>query len=396
MRLGTTMKTQVSIKSFPSINIREVMKHRQHVDPVLGSGSVRLYASGRSALFHVFKSLNSGAGDTVLLPSFHCGVEVEAALRAGFEVGFYAVDKNLSLDLKDLLGGINVRTKAIVVVHYFGFPQEISSLRNVCRDKGIMLIEDCAHALYSQSSDGKWLGTKGDFAVFSMRKTVFLPNGGAVLVNNTDAALPGVAKKHFELAVVKSTIKSILEHELKRGGVFSVFSRFVLAVFEKRNKGGKYTEEPEETGDNRWYYDVPLYHYENDISAISRLFWGNEDFRNIIICRRKNYRRIEQRLKSRLKEVFVFPELPEGVCPLCFPIFVEQRDVIVSKLNERGIEMFVFGRLLHPMVRDNAFPAARYLADSIMGLPVHQQLSDQEIDTLSNVLIDTLEGSKQS
>ena len=384
------MTAPQTIKAFPSLDLRSLVACLKEPDPVLGGSGVSFYASGRAALFHIFQGLHLGGADRVLLPSFHCGVEVEAALRAGAKVGFYRINKDLTGDLDHLLGSIDEYTRAVVVIHYFGFPQDISRLKEVCRERGLVLIEDCAHALYSQGVDGEWLGMKGDFAVFSMRKTVFLPNGGAVRVNRKKAAVPAAAKKHFELSIVKSSVKSVLEHEAGRGGAASAVSRWVLSSHGRHGANGAQAGQPEQPADNRWYYDVPLYHYEHDISAVSKLLWGRDHAREIITSRRKNYLQLVQMLTGNLKYAVVFPQLPEGVCPLCLPIFSDQRDLMVSRLIEKGIEPFVFGRMLHPLLADHAFPVAHYLADSIIGLPVHQQLSARDMKAVSDILLQTL------
>lgn len=91
--------------------------------------------------------------------------------------------------MEDLGRRIGKRTRAVLCTHYFGFPQALKALRALCDEHSVYLIEDCAHALFSCSGDG-YLGTWGDASVFSLRKTLPVPNGGALVLNRPGLVLP--------------------------------------------------------------------------------------------------------------------------------------------------------------------------------------------------------------
>ena len=126
------------------------------------------------------------AGSIVWMPSFHCGVEVEAAIRAGFNVDFYRIAPDLSCDLDYLDRKLQERPGPVLVIHYFGFPQPaIAELAALCERRGVLLIEDCAHALFSRGPE-RSLGEYAPLAVFSLRKTLPLLEGGAYRWNQSD------------------------------------------------------------------------------------------------------------------------------------------------------------------------------------------------------------------
>ncbi len=374
------MKTPRAIKAFPSLDVRNIFNRRASDDPVLGRDGIRFYASGRAALFHAVKSLGLPKGSVVLLPSFHCGVEVEAVLRAGSRVDFYKIDRNLGVDHRSVLEKCDASTKGIVIAHFFGFPQELSNLRDLCRERGICLIEDCAHALYSRGRSGVWLGTEGDLGVFSMRKTVFLPDGGAVLANGKGVPMPGNGESHFNLVPFKASVRSVFEHESNGAGLVAKLSRRILDWHETR----KSVEEI--PGNPLWYYEVPHLDYRRAISGLSSFLAGRERYDDIIERRRINYAALEQLLKPRLSDDFVFPELPDGTCPLCFPLFTRERDTVAARMVERGVEPFVFGRFSHPLHPTAEFPEASLLANGILGLPVHQQMTPEDMVAVADVL----------
>lgn len=144
---------------------------------------LRLFSLGRWALAEALR-LAEARGKKVLLPDFICR-EVLASLRAaGAEAAYYPVSPSLELaaDPNEL-----PTAAAIVAVDYFGFPQDLEPFTDYCRRTGAVLIEDNAHGLFSRDAVGRPLGTRANMGILSPRKTLHLPNGGALLVN--DAAL---------------------------------------------------------------------------------------------------------------------------------------------------------------------------------------------------------------
>lgn len=391
-RKGTVrqMKYRKIIHAFPSLDMRKLSAGRTHGDPLLRGSGTSFYASGRAALFHIVKSLNLPEGSVILLPSYNCGVEVEAVLRAGCKVDFFRVKNNLLIDTDHLAGKISARTKAVVAAHYFGFPQDVAVLKELCAKRGLVLIEDCAHALYSRYGNGRWLGTEGEFGLFSMRKTVPMPNGGAVLVNRQDLAPPGKGIKKSAPGLLKGIARSILENEAAGSGMASGISGQLLALHEQRTATACEAT-PNAAEDPRWYYDVPMFDYQNDIAPFSLFCVGRERFDDVITARRRNYAALEQILKERLAYDFVFRNLPEGVCPLCLPLFVAERDAVADRMSSRRVVPFVFGRHPHPLVSAGEFPEITSLSGTVIGLPIHQQLAREDMDLVADAFITSLE-----
>ena len=171
---------------------------------------------GRGALGHAVKLFNLAKTDNVLVPSYHCGVDIESILTAGVAIVYYKVKEDLTVDMNDLLHKIDMNSRDVLITHYYGFPQPIEHLRRFCREKNLFLIEDCAHALFT-SYKGKPLGTFGDVSIFSQRKSLPLPDGGALLINNPNIAPPSLTKKPSQLVALKRTI-GLLIGQLRNTG----------------------------------------------------------------------------------------------------------------------------------------------------------------------------------
>src|SRR5215467_9777931 len=88
--------------------------------------------SGRTAIFHGLRILGISSDERVLVPAFNCASLVEPILRHGAKVAFYKINTDCSADLDDLERRIDARTRAIVVIHYFGFPERLEPLRRLC------------------------------------------------------------------------------------------------------------------------------------------------------------------------------------------------------------------------------------------------------------------------
>jgi dTDP-4-amino-4,6-dideoxygalactose transaminase len=328
----------------------------------------------------------------VLCPAYNCGHEVEPLLRRGVQVDFYAVAPDLSIDLQDLERRIEKRTRAVLLTHYFGFPQAIDALRALCDERGLYLIEDCAHALYSRGAHG-YLGTQGDVAVFSMRKTIPLPNGGALVVNRPGIPIPqdlrapyrtatwlkagDLCKKwllqHFSspiqipIRVLASgfTLASMGMHVLKRLGLLSA-----LAVWDP---------DDEDFGFNSTVLDWMM-------AGLGRRIIANADAAMVVERRRRNYSTLLKGMQQSDVCRPVLQSLPQGVCPLFFPLLVCNRDELVATLNRRAIYAAKWWETFHPAVPWDTFPTAVFLKHHVVALPVHQFLNDAHMCRILEVL----------
>eukprot|EP00121_Abeoforma_whisleri_P001569 Awhi_evm1s1400 len=126
-------------------------------------------------------------GDQVIVPSFTFVSCANAfALRGATLVFADASTETPNISVDDILGKVNVRTKAIVVVHYAGIPVDVTRLK---RETGnvIPIVEDCAHAIGSiDDTTNDFIGKLGVLATFSFHETknIGIGEGGALVVND--------------------------------------------------------------------------------------------------------------------------------------------------------------------------------------------------------------------
>lgn len=122
-------------------------------------------------------------GDEVLTPSLTFVATNHPILLVGATPVFVDVNPHtLCADTNDIIKKITKKTKAIIVVHYGGYPVDMEQIVKICLQKKIILIEDCAHAEGTYYK-GKHVGTWGDFGCFSFAaiKNMTTGDGGMLI-----------------------------------------------------------------------------------------------------------------------------------------------------------------------------------------------------------------------
>lgn len=133
-------------------------------------------------------ALGIGPGDQVIVPSLTFVATANAVLYTGADVRFAEVlgPEALTISPKAIEQQITPATKAIIVMHYAGYPCQMKAILEIARKHGLKVIEDAAHAA-GASLDGKALGTWGDIGCFSFFSNKNLSTGeGGMLVTDWD------------------------------------------------------------------------------------------------------------------------------------------------------------------------------------------------------------------
>jgi len=129
-----------------------------------------------------------GDGDEVIMPSFSFVSTANAVvLRGGVPVFVDVREDTLNLDVDRVAAAVTPKTKAVICVHYAGVGCDMEGLLELCRDRGLVLIEDVAHGIHA-SYRGRPLGSFGTLATLSFHETknIQCGEGGALLINDPD------------------------------------------------------------------------------------------------------------------------------------------------------------------------------------------------------------------
>lgn len=327
----------------------------------------------RNAIYHLFAALlERHPRLSVLAPDYHSGNEMLAIRAAGARIHYCPVDRRLQLD-PDVVEGLcdRHRPDVLYVIHYIGWPQPMPALVDLCRRRGMRLVEDCALSLLSEM-DGRPLGSFGDWSVFCLYKTLPLPNG-ALLVQNT-ARLEALTRLRLRRASAASVAGRTAELLVQR--MRGRASRLGAALQVVKRGLGRAAGALDVHRANVGDIGFNLEEVDLAMSGVSARLLDRLDFGRIRRRRVENYRRLDALLDPKV--VRVFPALPDGVCPLFFPILASDKPAAARALQQRGIDALEFWN--DSMDPDCEMGAdARFLRAHVLELPIHQDLTPRQL-----------------
>jgi perosamine synthetase len=147
-----------------------------------GLKNVLALSSGTAALHAALRLSGVGPDSEVISTPMTAEPTNTSPLYLGAKIVWADIDPATgNLDPESVREHITPRTKAIICVHYAGYPVRLAELRAIADEFGIALIEDCAHALGARY-DGMSIGNVGDFSIFSFQaiKHMTTVDGGAL------------------------------------------------------------------------------------------------------------------------------------------------------------------------------------------------------------------------
>jgi dTDP-4-amino-4,6-dideoxygalactose transaminase len=336
----------------------------------------------RNAIYHLFRELVARRpGLTVLAPDYNSGNEILALRAAGARIQYYSIDRRLQPDVEAIQALCDRhRPDVLYVIHYVGWPQPIEPLADFCRTREMLLVEDCALSLFSEV-DGRPLGSFGDWSVFCLYKTLPVPNGALLIQNGRRLdGLDGLRLRAAGPASVCARTAELLVQRV-RGR-----ARGAGALLQgvKRTLGqvaGTLRVARANVGD----IGFNLHEVDLAMSALSARLLERFDIQRIRQRRIENYRLLDSLLDSHV--VRVFPGLPEGACPLFFPILVNDKHEAALALQRHGIDALEFWNESSDS-GDEMSADARFLRAHVLELPIHQDLAPRQIGYMAQRVSD--------
>lgn len=236
-------------------------------------------SNGTVALHLALVTLGVGSGDEVIVPNLTFAAPVNAVLYVGatpvlvdVDPGTMAIDPNLAA------AAISRRTRAIIPVHLYGHPADMTRMMALAEKYNLVVIEDCAEALGSQYQ-GAHVGNFGDAATFSFfgNKTITTGEGGMLLFRESSmrdrarmlrdhGMSPTRRYWHNEVGYnyrLTNIQAAIGVAQLEKVEFFVERKRWIADQYNKRLANIEYLQLPSEQGDVRnsyWLYTVVLSH----------------------------------------------------------------------------------------------------------------------------------------
>jgi dTDP-4-amino-4,6-dideoxygalactose transaminase len=345
-----------------------------------GSERLMYFYRARNAIYHLARTLRLDQRGPVLVPDYHHGNEVAALRAAHVKVTFYPIRRDFEPDLDALDRLCQSGAGALLAIHYLGWPQPLDPMEALCRRHGFPLIEDCALALLSQDR-GVPLGSRGDYSIYCLYKTLPLPNGG-VLVQNGRLA-PALERPSLRPCSRASVVGRSAELTLEwlRGSSDPIGRGFSGA---KRTAGrmlsalGIHRETVGDTGFSVTESDLAM-------SSMCHTLIQKLDYEAIRSRRRANFERLRRALDGRV--TLPRADLPEGMCPLFFPLLVSDKGAASRELTRRGIGNVQFWNHGDPEAEARMTPDVRWLRRHVLEIPIHQGISASTVDYIAQQVL---------
>ncbi|MDA8992631.1 aminotransferase class V-fold PLP-dependent enzyme [Candidatus Pelagibacter ubique] len=327
----------------------EVIKFEKKLARYIGVNYCVGTCSASSALYLVFKSLNFSKGSKIITTPMSWLVSSTSFYMLGLEPTFVDIDKNYNLDPDEIEKKITKKTKAILVVHFYGKVAQMDRIKKIAKKNKILLIEDAAQAFgtnYKNKKTGSW----GDFGIFSFSPMKTFPSFGdcgAIVFRN---------KKYLEKLKSLRTCGTI----------------------------------------NREVCINPEIKHDMDAIQAGYLLDKFQFFDNLKKKRINLAKRYYRNLKEFEKEIFL-PKIENEYNHSFydFTIRVKNRQKVINFMYSKQIEV----KVRHPIlisdqpifknknVKKENLPFARKIVDEILCLPMHYNLTFKQVDYVCKNLI---------
>ncbi|MDE2952373.1 MAG: DegT/DnrJ/EryC1/StrS family aminotransferase [Chloroflexota bacterium] len=214
-------------------------------------------ANGTDAIELALRAGGVGPGDEVITVAHTAMATVSAIEAAGAKPVLADIDlSTYALDPQSALDRLTDRTRAIVVVHLYGHPADLTSLSAIAKERDLLLIEDCAQA-HGATWNGAKVGTVGHMGTFSFYPTKNMGaygDGGAVITK--DAALAGELRNlrnygqttrythqsrgcnsrldELQAAILRVKLRHLDRHNQRRQAIAAIYDELLLGLVTPR------------------------------------------------------------------------------------------------------------------------------------------------------------------
>jgi len=317
-------------------------------------------SSATAALHMALLALNIKEGDEVIIPALTFVADINVVRMVGAtpvlaDCGSY---ENWNITAKTIKKQITPKTKAVIIVHFAGYPCEMDEITQLCQERNIKLIEDCAHAP-GASYKGRACGTFGEYGCFSFFTNKNLSIGEGGMLTTRDPQLEQQAK-YFR-------------------------SHGMTALTLDRHKGRAITYDVQQSG---------LNYRMNDIGASLGLV-QLEKLSSANLARKLLVERYREKL-SPIKQIYIpFQNLKESESVYhIFPILLDEnidRVNLIHKLKALGIQSSIH----YPAFKDfsafkninlNETPIADEISHRELTLPLYPTMSFAQVDLVCESL----------
>ncbi|TNE29748.1 MAG: DegT/DnrJ/EryC1/StrS family aminotransferase [Bacteroidetes bacterium] len=312
--------------------------------------------SATAALHLAIACFNFPKGKKVLVPSQTFAATATAVLYNDLVPVFVDSDPvTLGIDLDDMKAKYDEDCVAVIPVHYAGHPVPMEVLMPWAKEKGLRVIEDCAHtagAMYK----GKILGTWGDIGCYSFEEKKLMTTGdGGMMVTNDPELFKDVKAMRW-VGIDKDNWKT----------------------------AQSYTDEKRDA--MHWFYEINVLGYKYNMNDLAAAI-GLAQLKKLPAMNARRSEIIQKYMDGLQGVEGVMPLLPFEPSNYCYQMFgirADRRDELMIHLKSKGIATgchytpLSMQPLFTPYAKDCGFIEAE--SERLMTLPLHADLTDEEVE----------------
>ncbi len=290
---------------------------------------IHFTSSARVGFKYLLKELSFNNEEKILLPAYIGITDREGSgvfdpiSDLNIKYDFYKIKKNFQVDLDDLILKLKTgKVKAVLIIHYFGFLHCDIEFISEFCKTNNIILIEDCAHAFVSKHKDRFLGSYGDYSFYSIHKFLPTKDGGILQINNNDS----------ELSPFSDVEKKIS---------FDTLQQFSKVNFD-------------------------------EIS---------------MVCKR-NYNYLIEKIYDIDEIELLFPQLPDGIVPMNLPIIVKnnKREKLYFNLMEVGIPTIALYYRLIDSIDERLYPDSYYLSNNILNLPIHQDITKEDIELLTEEL----------
>lgn len=347
--------------------------------------------SGRAAIYQALLQLQLPPASTVLVPSYHCPTMVAPVLLANLNVAYFGIRADGLPNLDTIDAATANKSKAMIVSHYFGLARSLAEVRQWCDERGIALIEDCAHCYFGEAGE-RPVGAWGDFSTASLSKFLPVPEGGLLASAHRPIAHLQLSPPSFK-AQLKGWVDVLeLATKYKR---FTGINQALSLLFQLKNSNfrleTKAATTPDATAANMMR--------DCDMARISQSpLWASMTLKSVlprgrmVVRRQENFACYAKYFDGvrGAKPLFPLNTAPSSkIAPYVFPLWVDDADRVYPALRALELPVFRWDRIWPGTPRLDRDVGPLW-SQHVLQLLCHQDLSEADIDRTSHAILSLL------
>ena len=331
--------------------------------------------SGRNSLKAICEILNEECAEhKVLLPEYLCETEIDPFRESGWDVAFYLIKRDYTIDAASLKSMIDSYKPAVILIQsFYGFntiSPENEAILKEAQKNGVIIVEDLTQSLFSDVHTDF-----ADYYTTSLRKFITIPDGG-VLFSKKDISS---VKIYDDVVPIDDTAKKAFD--LKK-------EYFVtLNPDTKTEFRNKYQELADQIGVNDKVYAI---------SKLSKEIFDSFDPEIVMVKRKQNYELLAGLLQGVSRISLPLPAECGKAAPLYLPIYFEteeERNDCRAHMAKNAVYCpVIWQKPVHYAVQN---PESLYIYEHILCIPIDQRYDEDDMRRAADVLIEWVSGEQK-